>query len=147
MGIEEGLTKEEEFFRNTEPWRNIEDQGKFGTKHLRKKLAQLQMKLIHSSFEDIISEMKDRRDESAQELKALGDLPSTLMEKRALFRNVREEIHDGIGAETLNGRLSTLHSSAFAMRPSAEFHSASKEFQRELNSSRLANISCIEVGS
>ena len=147
VGIEEGLTKEEEFFRNTEPWRNIKDQSKFGTKHLRKKLAQLQMKLIHSSFEDIISEMKDRRDESAQELKALGDLPSTLMEKRALFRNVREEIQDGIGAETLNGRLSTLHSSAFAMRPSAEFHSASKQFQRELNSSRLANISCIEVGS
>ena len=43
VGIEEGLTKEEAFFRNKEPWRSVEDKGKFGTKSLRVTLAGLQM--------------------------------------------------------------------------------------------------------
>ncbi|KAL7541336.1 hypothetical protein ACHAXR_010826 [Thalassiosira sp. AJA248-18] len=144
VGIEDGLTKEEAFFRNKEPWRNVEDKSKFGTKSLRVKLAGLQMKLIQSSFESIISEMKDTRDEAAIELKCLGDIPSTLMEKRALFRNVREDMREGLGAESLNGRISQLRSSD-AKRPSAEFHLASKKFQEELNCSKLANISSIQV--
>jgi len=146
VSIEEGLTKEEAFFRNKEPWRNIDDKSKFGTKSLRVKLAGLQMKIIHASFESIISEMKDRRDEAALDLKALGDIPSTLLEKRALFRNVRDSMREGLGAESLNGRISQLHSSD-AKRPSAEFYLASQRFQDELNSSKLANISSIQVGT
>jgi len=146
VGIEDGLTKEEAFFRNNEPWRNIEDKSKFGTKNLRVKLAGLQMKLIHESFESIISEMKERRNDAALELKALGDIPSTLIEKRALFRNVRDEMREGLGSESLNGRISQLHSSD-AKRPSAEFHMASKAFREELNLSKLANISSIQIGT
>lgn len=145
VGIEDGLTKEEAFFRNKEPWRSV-DQSKFGTKSLRVKLAGLQMKLIQESFDSIISEMKDRRDEAALELKSLGDIPLTLREKRALFRKVREEIRKGLSSESLNGRISQLHSNN-DKRPSAEFHLASKEFQKELNSSKLANISSIQVGT
>lgn len=148
VGIEDGLTKEETFFRNQEPWRSIDDKSKLGTKSLRVKLAGLQMSLIQESFESIIGEMKERRDEAALELKALGDIPSTLIEKRALFRKVRDEMREGLGSESLNGRISQLHSSdADAKRPSAEFHVASKAFQQALNSSKLANISSIQVGT
>ncbi|KAL7550828.1 hypothetical protein ACHAWF_014033 [Thalassiosira exigua] len=146
VGIEDGLEKEEAFFRNKEVWRKIEDKSKFGTKNLRVKLAGLQMKLIHASFKSIISEMKDRRDDAVIELKSLGDIPSSLREKRALFRTVREEMREGLGAESLNGRISQLHSSE-NKRPSAAFHLASKDFQDELSSSKLANISSIKVGT
>ena len=145
VDIEDGLTKEEAFFRNKEPWRSIED-TKFGTKNLRVKLAKLQMDLIRESFKSIISEMKDRRDDAALELKSLGDIPSTLKDKRTLFRKVREEIREGLGTESLSGRTSKLNSDN-AMRPSAEFILASKMFQQKLNSSKLANISSIEVGT
>ncbi|KAL7530235.1 hypothetical protein ACHAWF_003293, partial [Thalassiosira exigua] len=146
LGIEDGLAKEEAFFRNREVWRKIEDKSKFDTKNLMVKLAGLQMKLIHESFKSIISEMKDRRDEAVTELKSLGDIPSSLREKRALFRTVREEIREGLGAESLNGRISQLHSSE-DKRPSAAFHLASQQFQDELSSSKLANISSIKVGT
>ena len=88
--------------------------------------------------------MKSLADESAKDLKALGELPSSLTDKRALFRKVRDEIREGLGVESLNGR--TLHSS-HDKRPSAEFHWASNEFQRELSASKLANISTVQVGS
>lgn len=65
-GIEDALEKEDAFFRNKEPWRNVEDKSKFGTKSLRVKLAELQMNLIHSSFGSIISEMKSLADQSAK---------------------------------------------------------------------------------
>ena len=147
VGIEDGLTKEEAFFRNKEPWRSVEDKSLLGTKSLRVKLAELQMKLIHSSFDSIISEMKIKRDEAAQEMKSLGALPSTLSEKRALFRKVREEIREGLGTESTSGRISTLHSNVLEKRPSAEFLSSSKQFQSELQSSKLANLNSIKTGS
>lgn len=104
------------------------------------------MKLIHKSFDLIISEMKEKRDAAASELKALGDIPSTLREKRTLFRTVRDELREGLGSESLNGRLTQLHSNG-DMRPSAEFHSASSLFHKELNQSKLANIASIQVGT
>mmetsp|Transcript_17053 Transcript_17053/g.36039 ORF Transcript_17053/g.36039 Transcript_17053/m.36039 type:complete len:642 (-) Transcript_17053:169-2094(-) len=146
LGIEDGLTKEEAFFRNTEPWRSIDDKSIFGTKNLRGKLAKLQMDIIHASFESIISEMKERRDSAALELKELGEIPSTLLEKRALFRNVRDEIREGLGLGSLQGRINQLHSSEAKM-PSAEFHLASNKFQGKLSSSKLANISSVNAGT
>lgn len=39
QSIEDGLTAEESYFSNTEPWRGVEDKNLFGTKNLRIKLA------------------------------------------------------------------------------------------------------------
>eukprot|EP00985_Skeletonema_marinoi_P032340 scaffold39111_cov126-Skeletonema_marinoi.AAC.6 len=146
--IEDGLAKEEAFFRNTEPWRSVDNKRLFGTKNLRVKLAEFQMKLIQSEFQVIMSEMKEGLDRAEMELKALGEIPSTLVEKRALFRSIRENMVKGIAADTLDGRVSSLslHSNN-AMRPSAEFHIASKRFRDTLHSSKFANISELRVGS
>mmetsp|Transcript_11819 Transcript_11819/g.23771 ORF Transcript_11819/g.23771 Transcript_11819/m.23771 type:complete len:237 (-) Transcript_11819:988-1698(-) len=145
--IEDGLAKEEAFFRNTEPWRSVDNKRLFGTKNLRVKLAELQMKLIQSEFQVIMSEMKEGLDRAEMELKALGEIPSTLVEKRALFRSIRENMVKGIAADTLDGRVNSLslHSNN-AMRPSAEFHIASKRFRDTLHSSKFANISELRVG-
>jgi hypothetical protein len=60
--IEEGMEKDEAFFRDTEPWRSVEDKKLLTTKSLRIKLGELQMRLIRSSFNEIVAEMKDKRD-------------------------------------------------------------------------------------
>ena len=145
MSIEAGLAEEEAYFRDTAPWKGHRDRSQFGTKHLRAKLADLQMELVQSSFQAILSEMKDGKEEAALQLRALGDIPSTLAEKRALFRRVREEIRTGLGVETLDGRISSLRDEN-GLRPSAEFHVASAKYQTELQSSKLADITGLEVG-
>lgn len=78
QSIEDGLTAEESYFSNTEPWRGVEDKNLFGTKNLRVKLAELQMKLIQSSFMSIVSDLKSKRDESLELLHSLGAIPTTL---------------------------------------------------------------------
>jgi hypothetical protein len=82
QSIEDGLTAEESYFSNTEPWRGVEDKNLFGTKNLRKKLAELQMKLIQSSFKSIVSDLKSQRDESMELLHSLGAIPSTLSTRK-----------------------------------------------------------------
>ena len=147
VSIEVGLTREEAFFRSKEPWRSVSDKSKFGTKNLRAKLAQLQVKLIQGSLAPIITEMQEERDEAARKLANLGDIPSTLKEKKILFRKVKDEVLEGVGFGSLSGRIGRLHSDADAARPSAAFHTASKEFQQKLQSSKLANVSSIQVGT
>lgn len=145
QSIEDGLTAEESYFNNTEPWRGVEDKNLFGTKNLRIKLAELQMKLIQSSFMSIVSDLKSQRDESLELLDSLGAIPSTLSDKKALFRGIKEEIWSGMGSQTLDGRICSLHNDD-EMRPSARFLDASTHYQTTLSKSKLANISEVVVG-
>ncbi|KAK1745827.1 dynamin family protein [Skeletonema marinoi] len=145
QSIEDGLTAEESYFQNTEPWRGVEDKNLFGTKNLRVKLAELQMKLIQSSFMSIVSDLKSQRDESLELLTSLGAIPSTLTDKKALFRGIKEEIWSGMGSQTLDGRICSLHNDT-EMRPSAQFLDASTRYQTTLSKSKLANISEVVVG-
>jgi hypothetical protein len=145
QSIEDGLTAEESYFSNTEPWRGVEDKNLFGTKNLRKKLAELQMKLIQSSFKSIVSDLKSQRDESMELLHSLGTIPSTLSDKKTLFRGIKEAIWSGMGSQTLDGRICSLHKET-EMRPSAQFLDASTAYQTSLSKSKLANISEVDVG-
>jgi hypothetical protein len=145
QSIEDGLTVEDSYFKNTEPWRGVEDKNLLGTKNLRIKLAALQMKLIQSSFMSIVSELKSQRDESLELLDSLGAIPSTLSDKKALFRGIKEEIWSGMGSQTLDGRICSLHNDT-EMRPSARFLDASAHYQTTLSKSKLANISEVVVG-
>lgn len=144
--IEEGLKKEESFFNNTYPWKNIQDKNLLGTKKLRAKLAQLQMDMIRSSFPSIALELRARQDETMKEYMLLGDIPSNLAEKRTLFGSVKEEIWKGIGASVLSGDIPSLHDDG-RMRPSAEFLDASQRYQEYLNQTKLATVSDIKVGT
>lgn len=145
QSIEDGLTAEESYFSNTEPWRGVEDKNLFGTKNLRIKLAELQMKLIQSSFMSIVSDLKSQREESLEHLTSLGAIPSTLSDKKALFRKIKEDIWSGMGSRTLDGRICCLHNDT-EMRPSARFLDASTHYQTTLSKSKLANISEVVVG-
>jgi hypothetical protein len=80
-----------------------------------------------------------------QSRSVLGDIPSELVEKRALFRSVKDEFYKTTGPIVLGGHIRGHHSS-YEMKPSAEFHLASKAFMMKLNASRLANVSEVTVG-
>ncbi|KAL7552275.1 hypothetical protein ACHAWF_015507 [Thalassiosira exigua] len=146
QSIEEGLQDEDNFFTNTEPWRSIDNKNLFSTKNLRVKLAALQMDLIQSSFKDIVSDLKSQREEALTDIQALGHVPANLADKRTLFYSIKKEILNTINTKTLYGHIHYIdvHSE---MRPSAKFHVASKLFQDSLNSSKLANISDISIGT
>jgi hypothetical protein len=144
--IEAGLRSENSFFNNTEPWRSMEDKNLLGTKNLRVKLAQLQMHIIRSSFKGIVRDLKDQLEDSMKEYDHLGEIPSSLTEKRALFRSIKEHIWKGIGTNVLSGRLPSLNRES-GMRPSAQFLDASQQFQDCLNLSKLATVSDVKVGT
>jgi interferon-induced GTP-binding protein Mx1 len=85
VGIDHALNEEETFFRNTQPWRDVFDATLFGTKNLRSKLGDLQMRLIRESFPFIVSEMKEKKAAASASLAELGEMPSSLFEKRCMF--------------------------------------------------------------
>ncbi|EJK70654.1 hypothetical protein THAOC_07967 [Thalassiosira oceanica] len=117
LSIGEGVQQEDAFFRNTEPWKNVEDRTLFGTsasdisassivmytlvhlksfrlpssQELRTKLSKLLMELIRTSFKDIVAEMRQKRGEALVDYEALGSIPSDLADKRALFLHIRKE--------------------------------------------------------
>ena len=103
------------------------------------------MNLIRSSFKGIVEEMKTKLEEAENEHKMLGEIPTSLAEKRALFRSIREEIWKGVNSTTFGGDISSLHNGA-DMTPSARFLEASESFQNTLHSSKLATVSDIVVG-
>jgi interferon-induced GTP-binding protein Mx1 len=144
--IEEGLRGEESFFNNTEPWRSIEDKNLLGTKHLRVKLAQLQMHIIRSSFKGIARDLNNQQEETMKEYDLLGEIPSSLTEKRSLFRSIKEHMWKSIGTTVLSGQIRSLNRDA-DMRPSAQFLDASQRFQDVLNSSKLATVSDVKAGT
>ena len=124
--IDQGLVQEASFFQNTEPWRNVENKLLFGTK----KLGELQMNLIRSSFDDIVSEINAQRDAAFEAKTKLGSIPSSLVEKRALFRSVKDEYYTTIGPLVLGGR--TRNSTVdMKVKPSAQFHLLAEAFKDE----------------
>jgi GTP-binding protein EngB required for normal cell division len=144
--IDQGLVQEASFFQNTEPWRNVENKLLFGTKNLRVKLGELQMNLIRSSFDDIVSEMKAQRNAAFEAKTKLGSIPSGLVEKRALFRSVKDEYYTTIGPLVMGGRIRD-PSLTMKVKPSAQFHLLAKAFKDELTKSRLSTISDLAVGT
>ena len=110
------------------------------------KLAQLQMHIIRSSFKGIARDLKEQREESMNEYTLLGDIPSSLTEKRALFRSVKEHIWKSIGTGVLSGQIQTLKDDSQIIS-SAQFLDASQQFQDTLNTSKLATVSDVSVGT
>lgn len=152
VSIPEALDQEEAFFRLTEPWNKVDDKTLFGTQNLRQKLGELQMRLIRSSFESIIAEIKSEREKALQARARLGVVPTDLGQKIVLFRQVKDDYYHDIGPLMLGGGGNSNHKSLSTSdtqqrKPSADFLLASKEFMTDLDGSRLSTIADISVGT
>ncbi|KAL3940165.1 MAG: hypothetical protein SGBAC_005236 [Bacillariaceae sp.] len=159
--IPEALDQEETFFRRREPWSTVDDKTLFGTQNLRTKLGELQMRLIRSSFESIIAEIKAEREAAFQARAKLGVVPTDLGQKIVLFRTIKDDYYHNIGPLMLGGGGGGTNSKsksksrsknsgtdlASQRKPSADFLVASKEFMVELDGSRLSTIADISVGT
>ncbi|CAJ1965051.1 unnamed protein product [Cylindrotheca closterium] len=151
--ITEALHQEETFFRLTEPWSKVDDNTLFGTQNLRTKLGELQMRLIRSSFESIIAEIKAEREAALQARARLGVVPTDLGQKIVLFRTIKDDYYHNIGPLMLGGgggnnkRNSGSTDLSTQRKPSADFLLASKDFMVELDGSRLSTIADISIGT
>ena len=104
------------------------------------------MNLIQSSFDDeIVSEINAQRDAAFEAKTKLGSIPSSLVEKRALFRSVKDVYYTTIGPLVMGGRI-RYPPLAMKVKPSAPFHLLAKVFMDELTKSRLAKISDLAIG-
>jgi interferon-induced GTP-binding protein Mx1 len=140
VSIVDALQQEENFFRTREPWKSLSDQNLFGTKSLRVKLGELQMRLVRDSFPSIISEMKERVKTAEESLLFLGHVPESPQERRNVFARIKEHMARNIlvhGCKE-NGK---------QMRVTAEFHTLSSEFQNAIRLSQLARISDVTRGT
>jgi interferon-induced GTP-binding protein Mx1 len=77
VSIVDALQQEESFFRTKEPWKSLLGHDLFGTRSLRVKLGELQMRLVRDSFASIVSEMKERLKTAEEALVLLGDVPDS----------------------------------------------------------------------
>ena len=147
--IDEGLAKEEAFFRNAQPWRSVTKRALFGTENLRKKLGKLQLDLIQETLPAIISEIKEKHERASSELRGMGDIPKTLTEKRMFYREISEELVATISS-LLQGKSKGPHTRAKRAKVetlTSKLHCKCNDFQSALRASRFAHISTIKVGT
>jgi len=129
----------------------------FGTHYLRTKLGELQMRLIRSSFESIIAEIKAEQEAALQARARLGVVPTDLGQKIVLFRTIKDDYYHNIGPLMLGGGNGGGNNKSIGSRsstdigtqrkPSADFLMVSKEFMLELDGSRLSTIADMSVGT
>ena len=157
--IEAGLEKEEAFFRNTCPWKEITNKMLLGTKNLRIKLSDLLMQLIHDTFPDIIAEMKEKKKNATEKLDSLGEIPITPEGKRQAFFKCKDTFVSSLRPLLCGGHLEDFSetfgqnneagsntSGASRMSCSAKFHLHCKDYKNILQASKLSNVASGVVG-
>jgi interferon-induced GTP-binding protein Mx1 len=139
VSIVDALQQEESFFRTREPWKSLSDHDLFGTRSLRVKLGELQMRLVRDSFPSIVSEMKEKLKTAEEKLSFLGNVPDSPQERRIVFSRIKDHLVQNIQAHENK-------ESGKQRRVTAEFHIASSDFQRVIQSSQLARVSNVSAG-
>ena len=131
--IREGLSKEEHFFAERDPWKTIGDRSLLGTAKLREKLGALLKDLILNSFKSIVTEIQEKREEAKEKLLTRGTMSKSASERLRRFldivRNYREALtkrFDGNDRDELS--------------LNAQLSENTKEFKAALSSTRLAAI-------
>ena len=89
--LKQGLEQEEQFFRTTAPWRDIEERSLFGVDSLRDKLSALQVRMIEDSVPSIMTQVTQvtlKKLAAAEELKRFGQDLSTDAMRRESYNQV-----------------------------------------------------------
>lgn len=141
--LDQSALDEAQFFRSTDPWREL-DQELFGVANLRSKLSALQVHMIKESIPSIVGEIIERRDKVTARLDARGSLLSTPLERRnyctQMVRSVTQSVGhavSGQGHAVKNGK------STFLSGQNRHF----KSFRDELLSQRLSDMDALKVGA
>jgi len=143
--IEKGLRDEEAFFRNTQPWRDVNDRSLLGTEELRRKLGDLQMELVRLSLPSIVKEMKAEKATASKELDVLGTFPGSVSEKRQFFDEAKDRFVRGVKALIRGSNLRDCNWKVEKVT-SAMLHQKCEAFKSALHQGRLSGISAIHEG-
>ena len=143
------MKDEETFFRNIQPWRDIETRSLFGTKELRIKLGELQMQLIRETLPSIFNEIKGLKNAADEGLRVMGTSCETTMEKRLFYSEVTRNMVKQLTSHLLGKHLgyhSRKRKIADLKVASAVFHEKCEEFRQSIHQGRLATITSIRKG-
>ena len=142
--IEDGQYDEERFFAMEEPWSSVKDRSLFGTAELRRKLGDLQLRLVAASLPAIMEEIEQKRDQAELELESMGTQHKSLGEKRLFFNTLKNKIVHYLACD-LGGSSSRFSPKMKANQQkklaSAKFHQCCTSFQTKLRKGKLANFS------
>ena len=148
QSIRESLDEEEDFFRNTSPWKNVESRSLFGTKELRTKLGMIQIQLVRDTFPDIRKEMEDQKEEAVEEMTIMGEMCETIADKRHVYLEIVRQIIKDIDLR-LKGNIR--RSKRLKLNKTASvastFHKYCEEFASSLRQGQLTNVTSLCVGS
>jgi hypothetical protein len=143
--IEKCLEAEVVFFRNTQPWQEVQDRSLFGIPSLCCKLANLLMELVKSTFPAIVKQMKEEKAKSMEAFSVLASAPSSTAERRLFFFKAKdhlvESIRSNLSGITVRDSDSDLGDICLSL-----FHGKCTEFMEALNRGNLADISAVKVG-
>lgn len=142
MSIEQGIDKEDIFFRETKPWK-LQDASFFGVKSLRTKLARVQLSMIHKSVPDIIKEMKKKQHEAENLLSQLGCNLSSVEGRRNVFAHSVDLILNQI-EKALTGVDTVVDEKGYTWR--ALIENKKTKFCEDILALKMENGYIIEVG-
>jgi hypothetical protein len=135
--IESNLNAEESFFRNTQPWRDVED---------RSRLGDLQMHLVRDTFPSIVAEMKEEKIKTTDSFSLLAEAPSSTFERRLFFYEAKDRLVRAIRSHLSGSNVRDADDSKSSDTCSSLFHGRCKKFMDALHQGKLADISAIKVG-
>eukprot|EP00854_Cymbomonas_tetramitiformis_P012088 gene12088-14284_t len=144
VSLRVGLKEEAAFFELQEPWCSQVERGYFGVPALRTKLAKLQVRMIRKSIPDILVEIGAKFAAAREQLRQLGDLMTSDLERRQCYLAVTSAVlqcMDGNAMDSDTGLNNEEKSAA------AEQHAEFAVFREKVLGTKLANIKEIEVGS
>ena len=83
--IKRAISKEEHYFKTTKPWCDVSQRDMFGVQSLRRKLGELQMRMVRDTVPAIMKEVTDKYKASSAALTSLGPMLQTGLEKRIKY--------------------------------------------------------------
>jgi interferon-induced GTP-binding protein Mx1 len=143
--IMEGIESEAIFFRETSPWKEVEDRTLFGTPNLRKKLGDLQMDMIRETIPGILKEIREKQQYSFETLVEMGNLHLTMADKRRYYQDFCQVFMNNLKA-SLSGKGRT---GKKGNEPSAaaKLHEACNKFMTAIGEGSLGTIRNVVEGA
>ena len=144
--IQRAISQEEHYFNTTKPWCDVSQRDMFGVQSLRRKLGELQMRMVRDTVPAIMKEVTDKYKASSAALTSLGPMLQTGLEKCIKYGEVTKavcaELKVSFTGKSTDAPVGTALASA-----TPELYEAFDRFKRSVLEGTLVNIHKIKKDS
>ena len=144
--IQRAISQEEHYFNTTKPWCDVSQRDMFGVQSLRRKLGELQMRMVRDTVPAIMKEVTDKYKASSAALTSLGPMLQTGLEKRIKYgdftKAVCAELKVSFTGKSTDAPVGTALASA-----TPELYEAFDRFKCSVLEGTLVNIHTIKKDS